>query len=453
MGRNTGTLNRPGVSDTELAERVNRAAYPLRSDDARRYDPLIEMIGNARIVLLGEASHGTHEFYRERALITRRLIEEKGFSVVAVEGDWPECYQVNQWVKGGPGSARDALSAFKVYPTWMCGNVDVLHFLEWLRRYNDGLPSDRRTVSFYGLDLYSVFASMEAVINYLQSVDPEAAQVARQRYGCFEPFSGDKDLYAYSAGLGIVQGCEAEAVAMLQELRRKRESYVQISPDDSYFYALMSAMVARDGERYYRAMYGGGADSWNLRDVHMTNTLDQLLEHFGPDTRVVVWEHNTHIGDFRATADADGMVNVGQLVRERHPGESVAVGFGTFEGSVTASSGWGEYPQFMKVPPAVPGSYDNVFHQGEASSFLLPLKPLRARGEADGLDEWRGQRAIGVVYNPRPERGNYVPTLLAERYDAYIHIDRTRAVQPTNLAFTQQESVPLWEAETYPTGY
>jgi erythromycin esterase len=456
MARRMSTLERPTVSDSELVSRVTRAAYQLRGDDPHRYDPLLDMIGNARIVLLGEASHGTHEFYRERALITRRLIEEKGFTVVAVEGDWPECYHVNQWVKGAEGisgSARDVLDVFTVYPTWMWGNVDVMHFIEWLRRHNDALPTGRRKVGFYGLDLYSLFSSMEAVVNYLQTVDPQAAQIARQRYACFEPFSGNKDLYAYGAGLGIVQGCEDEAVAMLQELRARREEYTRISPDDSYFYAMMSATVARDGERYYRAMYGGQTESWNLRDMHMMNTLDQLLEHFGPDTRVAVWEHNTHIGDFRATADADGMVNVGRLVRERHPGESVAIGFGTYQGSVTASTAWGEYPQFMQVPPGIAGSYDNVLHQSELGDLLLTLKPMRERGEAGGFDEWRGQRAIGVVYHPNAERGNYVPTLLAERYDAYIHLDRTRALKPVNLELAEAASVPRWDQETYPTGY
>ncbi len=465
MGPRTAAVEPPTVSDTDLVQRVHAIGHPLRDGDSHRYDPLIDMVGNARIVLLGEASHGTHEFYRERALITKRLIEEKGFSLVAVEGDWPECYHVNQWVRGASGSASDALGAFTAYPTWMWGNFDVLHFIEWLRRHNDALTPDGRPppdgrlppeghkVGFYGLDLYSVFSSMEAVIKYLESVDSEAARVASQRYACFEPFSGNKDLYAYSAGLGIVQGCEAEAVSMLQELRRKREDYIPISPDDSYFYALMSATVARDGERYYRAMYGGDVNSWNLRDVHMTNTLDHLLEHFGPETRAVIWEHNTHVGDFRATAGADGMVNVGQLVRERHPGEFVAVGFGTYQGSVTASAAWGDYPQFMTVPPGISGSYDNIFHQSDLRNLLLTLKPLREQGEAGGLNEWRGQRAIGVVYNPRSEQGNYVPTLLAECYDAYIHIDRTRAVKPTNLAFAESASVPRWEQETYPTGF
>jgi erythromycin esterase-like protein len=434
MGR---VQDRARVSDRELVDGVTRVAHPLREGELRGYDPLLEMVGNARIVLLGEASHGTHEFYRERARITTRLIRELGFSFVAIEGDWPEAYRVNQFVRGGPGTARDALKVFDVYPTWMWGNLDTL-------------PDGSRKVGFYGLDLYSLFRSMSSVVEYLEGVDPEAAREARERYACFEPFGGNKDLYAYHTGLGLTESCEAEAVAMLREMRRKREEYLEISPDDSYFYAEMAATVARDGERYYRAMYRGGDMTWNLRDMHMQNTLDALLQHFGPDARAVVWEHNTHIGDFRFTADADGMVNVGQLTRERHPEQSIAIGFGTYQGSVTASRAWGDRPQYMTVPQATAGSYDNVFHQTGIDRFMLLLKPLRDRGQESGLAEWRGQRAIGVVYHPEYEQGNYVPTRLSGRYDAYIHIDRTKAVKPLGIE-------PTWRApvleDTYPTGY
>lgn len=444
------TLDGAHVGERELAAEVKRIAFPLEDGDLRGYDSLLDMIGDARIVLLGEASHGTHEFYRERARITTRLIRDAGFSFVAVEGDWPEAYRVNRYVRGGEGSARSVLDVFSVFPTWMWGNADALHFVEWLRRHNDSLRSDHSRVGFYGLDLYSLYASMQTVIDYLNEIDPETAKIAQERYACFEPFSGSKDLYAYHTGLGLLKSCENEAVAMLRELQAKRNEYRDISPDDSYFDALMSAEVARDGERYYRSMYRSDEISWNLRDIHMANTLDALLDHFGDGSRAVVWEHNTHVGDFRATMDAGDMVNVGQLVRERHPGQSVAVGFGSYEGSVTAARAWGERPQRMNVPKAIAGSYDNVFHQTELERFLLLLKPLRDSGQADGLTEWRGQRAIGVVYHPEYERGNYVPTRLAERYDAYLHIDKTRAVKP--LAIEQQWTRPASE-ETYPTGY
>jgi erythromycin esterase-like protein len=436
-------------SDRALMDGVRRIAHPLRENDLRCYDPLIEAASDVRVVLIGEATHGTHEFYRERARITTRLIEELGVSFVAIEGDWPEAYGVNRFVRGGPGTAREALSAFTAFPTWMWGNEDTVHFVEWLRRHNDEIADPRRKTGFYGLDLYSLNASMDAVVNYLERVDPESATVARERFACFEPFAG-KDTYAYSTGLGIAESCEREMLEMLRDLYAQRERLQEISPDDSYFYALMSAEAARDGERYYRSMYRSDERSWNVRDIHMMDTLDRLLGHFGSEARAVVWEHNTHIGDFRATADADGMVNVGRLIRERHPGTSMAVGFGTYEGSVTAASAWGEPPKHMAVPAAREDSYDNVFHQVGQDRFLIMLEPLREAGEARLLNEWRGQRAIGVVYDPGYEGGNYVPTRLADRYDAYIHIDRTRAVRPLNIP-------PIWQepqsGDTYPTGY
>lgn len=450
MGRFARMMDRPSVDDRSLVEQVKRVAHPLTDGDLAGYDPLLEMIGDARIVLIGEASHGTHEFYRERARITTRLIREMEFSFVAVEGDWPECYGINRFVRGGAGAAREAIDAFSVYPTWMWGNLDTLHFVEWLRAYNDSLPQGRSQVGFYGLDLYSLFASIDGVIQYLERIDPEAGRQARERYACFEPFNRNKDVYAYSTGLGMAESCEEDALAMLHELHIKRAQYEPVSPDDSYFNAVMSAASAADSERYYRSMYRGDEISWNLRDIHMMDTLDRLLEHAGPKGKAVVWEHNTHIGDFRATADAAGMVNVGQLTRERHPGQSIAIGFGTYEGSVTASRGWGDHPERMAVPPAQRGSYDNAFHGAEIERFLLLLKPLLDRGEAAGLNEWRGQRAIGVVYHPEYESGNYVPTKLASRYDAYIHIDSSRAVKPLAIEPTWTPA-PL--EQTYPTGY
>jgi erythromycin esterase-like protein len=331
----------------------------------------------------------------------------------------------------------------------MWGNEDTVHFVEWLRRHNDEIADPRRKTGFYGLDLYSLNASMDAVVNYLERVDPESATVARERFACFEPFAG-KDTYAYSTGLGIAESCEREMLEMLRDLYAQRERLQEISPDDSYFYALMSAEAARDGERYYRSMYRSDERSWNVRDIHMMDTLDRLLGHFGSEARAVVWEHNTHIGDFRATADAGEMVNVGQLTRERHPGESVAIGFGSYEGSVTASRGWGDRPEKMQVPRARAGSYDNLMHASGMERLLLLTRGLRERGQAQPFSDWRGQRAIGVVYHPEFEAGNYVPTKLAERYDAYIHIDHTRAVKPLAIE-------PTWTPapldQTYPSGY
>jgi erythromycin esterase-like protein len=450
MGRRSRTVERPQTAEGAVTEYIRSLAHPLTEGDLSGYDPLLREVGDARIVLIGEASHGTHEFYRERALITTRLIHEMGFNFVAIEGDWPETQAVNRFVRGEGNDARAVMNVFSTYPTWMWGNHDALHFIHWLRSYNDSLSDGRRKVGFYGLDLYSLYGAMETVINYLDSVDPKAGEAARQRYSCFDPYSGSKDMYAYGAGLGIMQSCENEAVHMLQELLDSRSRLEPQSPDDSYFDALMSAEVARDGERYYRSMYRSDELSWNLRDIHMMDTLDRLLEHLGPESKAVVWEHNTHIGDFRATADAGEMVNVGQLTRERHPGQSFTIGFGSYEGSVTASRGWGNRPERMEVPPARVGSYDNLMHAAGEDRLLIPTRLLRERGEGEPLSEWRGQRAIGVVYHPEFEAGNYVPTNLATRYDAYIHIDHTRAVRPLAIE-------PAWTPapldQTYPTGY
>ena len=434
------------IEDQAITDAARRHARTLSKDDPECYDPLLQLIDDARIVMIGEASHGTHEFYRERARITTRLIRELGFSFLAIEGDWPEGLAVHRYVTGGPGSARDTMNAFNAFPTWMWGNVDTLHFVEWLRRYNDELPGGRQPAGFYGLDLYSLYASMQHVIDFLEGIDPEAADLARKRYACFEPFSS-KDTYAYSVGLSVAESCQEEAVAALQDLCRKRLQYLDVSPDDAEFHAEISALAARDGEEYYRSMYRSDVVSWNLRDQHMVRTLDLLLDHLGG--KAVIWEHNTHIGDFRATADADGMVNVGQLVRERYAEESIAVGCGTYEGSVTAADGWGDPPKRKNVPAAQPGSYDADFHDTGIERFLLPIRDLKARGEADPFTAWRGQRAIGVVYHPEYERGNYVPTRLADRYDAYIHIDRTRAVKPLAIEPTWTEPMQ----QTYPSGY
>jgi erythromycin esterase-like protein len=444
----TTMLRDARTEDRTLIDAARAQAHPIHDEDLSCYDPLLQSIGDARIVMIGEASHGTHEFYRERARLTTRLIREMGFSFVAIEGDWPEAYGVHRYVSGAEGTAREAMDAFNVFPTWMWGNVDALHFVEWLRHYNDSLPSGERKVGFYGLDLYSLRASMTKVVEYLETVDPETAELARRRYACFDPF-GNKDTYAFSVGLGMAESCQEQAVAMLRDLQEKRNQYVQVAPDDAQFVAEMSALAARDGEEYYRSMYRSDVSSWNLRDRHMVRTLSSLLDHLGPDTKAVLWEHNTHIGDFRATADADGMVNVGQLVRERYPGQSVAIGFGSHEGTVTAARAWGERPEHMQVPPAQSGSYDACFHAINRDRFFLLLREARERGEGEPFTGWRGQRAIGVVYQPEYERGNYVPTRLADRYDAYIHIDRTRAVKPLAIEPTWTE--PL--QQTYPSGY
>lgn len=430
-----------------LSDWVRRQASPL-SGGTQDFDDVMDLIGDATIVMLGEASHGTAEFYATRARLTQRLISEKGFNLVAIEGDWPDSLGVNRFVKDGPGTALDSLRGFKRYPTWMWRNTVVLSFIDWLRAHNDTLPDETRNVGFYGLDVYSLHASMEAVLRFLRRVDPMAAQVAKERFACFEPFGEDTQQYALQAHY-LSQSCEDEVVATLKDLQQRRWRYVSETSSQTVFEAEMNALAVLDAERYYRTMMRSDTQSWNLRDQHMASVLDRLLAHFGPDTKAILWEHNTHIGDFRATGEArSGYLNVGQLVRERYGDLAVAVGFGTHRGTVTASSEWDGIAQFKQVPPARPGSYEDIFHQAGIPNFYLRLKGL---DPADMPNAWlyqpQDERAIGVVYFPeREDYGNYLSSRLAERYDAYFFFDESLAVEPLDPGY---EPPGL---ETYPFG-
>ena len=340
-------------SDTEeLVQDIARMALPL--ERPADLDPLLERIGDARYVLLGEASHGTSEYYRWRAQISRRLIREKGFSFIAVEGDWPDCYRVNRYVKGLPDSgtdAREVLDAFARWPTWMWANEEVAELAEWLRRHDAGLPDDRK-VGFYGLDVYSLWDSLYAVLGYLRKADPSALPAALGAFRCFEPYGEDVQEYARATVL-VPASCEDEVVALLRELRRDEPRYAADGREE-FFAAEQNALVVQNAEAYYRAMVRGGPESWNIRDRHMTETLERLMRHQGPGAKAIVWEHNTHIGDARFTDMADdGMVNVGQLVRERHANDGVVlVGFGSHRGTVIAGREWEAPMEEMPVPPA-----------------------------------------------------------------------------------------------------
>lgn len=425
------------------ADWVRLSARPMRAIP-EDFDDFMAAVGDARIVMLGEASHGTAEFYATRARMTRRLIEEKGFSFVAIEGDWPDSAQVNRFVRGGSGEALEALGGFRRFPIWMWRNTVVLAFVEWLRAWNDRLPPPAR-VGFYGLDLYSLHASIEAVLAFLDRVDPAAAEVARERYACFGPFGDDTQQYALNAHF-LAASCEDEVVATLLDLREQRARYAALTSADEAFDAELNATAAANAECYYRQMVVGGPTTWNLRDRHMAATLERLLAHLGPDAKAVVWEHNSHIGDFRATYEGEsGHLNVGQLVRDRHGADAFAVGFGTYRGTVTAARAWDAPPEFMRVPPAREDSIEAVFHLARIPSLYLDLREL-TRGGA-WLSETRPERAIGVVYHPEREAfGNYVPSRLAERYDAYVFHDETLAVEPLDLG---PEPPGL---ETYPSG-
>lgn len=437
------------IGRTLVAERARwtrDTAVPLNGTP-HDFDGLMDLVGDARIVMLGEASHGTHDFYAQRARMTQRLIEEKGFTLVAIEGDWPDAYQVNRYVRGGGGTPMQALEGFKRFPTWMWRNTVVLDFIAWLSAHNDGLRPAEQT-GFYGLDVYSLHASMSEVVRYLKTVDPAAAELAARGYACFDPFEADTQQYALSAHY-MNHTCEDEVVAALLDLRRRRFDYESAGSAEAYFEAELNALAAVNAERYYRLMVHGGAVTWNLRDHHMVDVLNRLLHHLGPDAKAVLWEHNTHIGDFRATYEGrTGHVNVGQLVREQYGADCVAVGFGTYTGTVTAASAWDLPGEFKRVPPARPGSYEAVFHHAEVPRFYLPLKRLSSSDMPGGwLYQTHDERAIGVVYEPERERfGNYVPSQLARRYDAYFYFDETLAVEPIDVG---PEAPGL---EAYPTG-
>ena len=430
-----------------LTETIRGAAKPLRSP--ADLDSLLDRIGNARYVLLGEASHGTSEFYRWRTAITRRLVEERGFSFVGVEGDWPDCYRVNRFVKQlheSSESAEQVLHAFARWPTWMWANREVVELAEFLRAHNARHSWDRQ-VGFYGLDVYSLWESMAAVIEYLDRIDPEAARNARRAYGCFDRFHGDAEEYARSTAL-TPTSCEPDVVKMLATLRANAPAYLE-DGRDAYFAAEQNALVAIDAERYYRAMIRGGPSSWNVRDHHMMDTLDRLMAHHGPTAKAIVWEHNTHVGDARFTDMArDGMVNVGELVRTAHGEEGVViVGFATHHGSVIASREWGAQMERMSVPPARAGSFEDLAHRsGAGDSFMLFGDELEKNPESI---EPLGHRAIGVVYRAKSEHwGNYVPTIVPYRYDVMIYIDETSAVDPLHMPV----AVTGDEPETYPSG-
>ncbi|MGZ4108930.1 MAG: erythromycin esterase family protein [Actinomycetota bacterium] len=440
---------------------VRSELTPLVEGRLDDLDPLIEHAGDHRFILIGEASHGTHEFYLERARITRRLIEEKGFCAVAVEADWPDAYRVNRFVRGRSedATAEEALRGFERFPTWMWRNAVVLEFVGWLRERNDRVSGDERAkAGFYGLDLYSLSRSIREVLGYLERVDPAAAERARERYSCFDHAGiADGQTYGFSAAFGAGETCEREVVEQLVDLHRHALEYARrdgLIAEDDFFYAEQNARTVKDAEEYYRTMFGGRVSSWNLRDRHMAETLEALAQHLsrqrGEPAKVVVWAHNSHLGDARATEVASqGELNLGQLTRERHPDDCRLIGFTTYHGTVTAADDW-DGPALRKVVrPALPGSYEALFHGVGEDGFSLRL--AGATAVADVLRSPRLERAIGVIYRPETERAShYFRARLSDQFDAVIHIDDTRAVEPLErtTVWEEGEEVP----ETYPTG-
>jgi len=431
------------MARAQLIDSIREAAH-LLGGTRRDYDPLLEMAVGVRFVLLGESTHGSHELYRERARITQRLIVEQGFNAVVVEADWPDADRANRWVQGRSDDtdAEEALAGFRRFPTWMWRNTVVVDFIGWLRERNERM---QKPALFHGMDLYSLYNSLDAVVRYLSRVDPEAAERARERYACFEAHE-EGESYGHALRFGISLSCEDEAVRQLLELQKRAAGAI----DPELFSAEQNARLARNAELYYRAMFGSRISTWNLRDRHMTETLENVaafLVRRDGYARVVVWAHNSHLGDARATDMGEaGELNVGQLLREKHGDAALLIGFTTYDGSVTAADDWGGPPEHMRVRPALEGSVEELLHQVELPRFFLPL---RGAGEALGeLREAMLERAIGVVYRPRTERqSHYFEARVAAQFDGIVHVDRTRAVEPL-------ERAQMWTAEppeTYPS--
>jgi erythromycin esterase-like protein len=423
------------MADDAVKILIEAFARPLTGaqDD---YNKLLELIGNAYLVLLGEATHGTHEFYRARAQITKRLIAEKSFAAIAVEADWPD-------------------ADFKRFPAWIWRNADVLDFVGWLRDYNDGLAPGATKVGFYGLDLYSLHRSIDAVLAYLDKVDPEAARRARHRYSCFEDFGEDAQAYGYAAGVGLTESCEDEVIGQLIEMQRRAAELGrrdERKAANEFFFAEQNARLVKNAEQYFRMMFHGRISAWNLRDRHMAETIDALIAHHGGQNRrakLVIWEHNSHLGDARATEMGErGEWNVGQLVREKYGFDSVIVGFTTHSGTVTAASDWGGPAERKRVRPALAGSYEALFHEIDHDRFVLGLR--HGGMAAANLRTPRLERAIGVIYRPETERhSHYFNARMSEQFDAILHFDRTRAVEPLERTSEwEREEVPY----TYPSG-
>ena len=440
----TGKAGRPRPSSIE--ERIAEAADLLAEIDEPAFAEPFDRFAEARVVLLGEASHGTSEFYRARAAITRRLIERHGFTIVAVEADWPDAAFIDRYVRHRERREGEE-SAFQRFPTWMWRNTDVDAFVRWLRRHNRGRPNDEMT-GFYGLDLYNLSGSIRAVIDYLDDVDPAAARLARQRYGCLQPWSRDPALYGR---LAITEGyarCEEDVVAMLRELQRKRFDYAA-KDGEEWLDAAANARLVANAEQYYRVMYHGAAESWNLRDTHMFETLCQLLDARGPDSKAVVWAHNSHIGNaaFTEMGQVRDELNIGQLVKERFLDRASLIGFGTHKGTVAAATDWDDPMEVKTVRPSLPGSYERLSHDSGLPRFLLDLR----EGEVDGglreeLMDARLERFIGVIYRPETERwSHYAQATLPMQFDAWVWFDETTAVSPlpTELRTGEDETYPF----------
>lgn len=434
------------LNETAIVKSIKESAYPLKSK--ADLQPLMDRIGDARIVMLGEASHGTHEYYTWRTHISKKLIKEKGFNFIAVEGDWPDCYRLNRFGKGYDAEYKNAykvLHAFNRWPTWMWANWEIVALADWLYEYNINLPANKK-VGFYGLDVYSLWESMESIMKYLKSADPSALKIAEEAYNCFEPYRNDEGSSYARASQFVPELCQNEVVDLLKEVQQKLPTYN--TDYENVFSAEQNALVTVNAEKYYRAMIKGGPHSWNVRDRHMADTMERLLNFHGDDSKVIVWEHNTHIGDARATDMAnEGMYNIGELARLQHHEKGVVlVGFGSYKGTVMAGKRWGAEMQVMPLPEAKTGSWEYLLHKSGSEDKLLVMDDFTKDDML--MENQLGHRAVGVVYNPAYEQyGNYVPSILPMRYDAFIYLDETKALHPLHIK-PDGKQIP----ETYPFG-
>lgn len=413
----------------KLADNIKDHAVPLDTNDD--LDLLVNQIGDAKIVLLGEASHGTSEFYEVRAELSKKLIKEKGFTIIAVEGDWPASQKLNRYIKGydkESNSAEEVLSSFNRWPTWMWANEEIAQFAEWMKERNDTQLDGKKT-GFYGIDVYSLWESMDEVIRHLEKTNSPDLPLARKAFTCFEAFNRNHEKYAISSAV-YSEGCVEEVTNLLNRINQNRNLHQY--EEESGLDLKINALVMANAERYYSTMILNDESSWNIRDLHMVEALNEVMDFHGPEAKVIVWEHNTHVGDARATDMADnGLINVGQVIREQNrPEEIYVVGFGTHSGTVIAAEQWGVELEEKVVPKATLGSWEDVLHRTGAFDKMLFFNDENRHLFSPRI----GHRAIGVVYNPEYEHlGNYVPSVISERYDAFIFINETRALRPLKV--------------------
>jgi protein-L-isoaspartate(D-aspartate) O-methyltransferase len=435
---------KPAPVRRKLPELIADACEPFDSIETASLGPLLTRIGSARVVLIGEATHGTSEFYRMRERVTRALIEQKGFRFVAIEGDWPDAARVDHYVRHMDYRPSE-WTAFARFPTWMWRNAEVRAFVDWLRNFNAGRKPEQRA-AFHGLDLYSLYDSIRAVLNYLDAVDPPTARVARERYGCLTPWQSDPATYGHAALTGQYDSCEPAVTAVLTDLMTQRRTYAE-HDGERFLDAVQNAKLVTNAERYYRIMYYGSRASWNLRDAHMFETLKTLLNFYGPETKAVVWAHNSHVGDASATEmSSRGEHNLGQLCRREFGQDCYIIGFGTHRGQVSAASDWDGPMEIKDIVPSLASSYERMCHDAGVPSFMLPLRHA-PEGLRDALLDSRLQRAIGVIYRPQSERAShYFQAVLPDQFDEYVWFDTTGPVQP--FATQELEGMP----DTYPFG-